>query len=49
MDGEYIVFTLNRKALMAARENLQRMLEAIITAAGNTPIIAPCTPRLPTP
>lgn len=41
MDGEYIVFTLNRKALMAARENLQRMLEAIITAAGNTPIIAP--------
>lgn len=41
MDGEYIVFTLNRKALMAARENLHRMLEAIITAAGNTPIIAP--------
>ena len=40
-EGEYIVFTLNRKALIADRDNLARMLQAMITAAGSTPIIAP--------
>ena len=40
-EGEYIVFTLNRKALIADTENLKKMLEAIKEAAGDTPIIAP--------
>jgi UDP-N-acetylglucosamine 2-epimerase (non-hydrolysing) len=40
-DGEYIVFTLNRKALIADTENLKKMLEALKEAAGDTPIIAP--------
>ena len=37
----YLVFTLNRKALMADRENLRRMIEAMIENAGGMPIIAP--------
>ena len=37
----YLVFTLNRKALLADRENLRRMIEAMIENAGGTPIIAP--------
>jgi len=40
-DGQYIVFTLNRKALIADKGNLTLMLKATIEAAGNTPIIAP--------
>ncbi len=40
-EGEYIVFTLNRKALIADKENLARMLKAMTEAAGDTPIIAP--------
>lgn len=40
-DGGYIVFTLNRKALMAARENLKEMVMAMIRNANGTPIIAP--------
>ena len=40
-DGGYIVFTLNRKALMAARENLKEMLAAMTEKAAGTPIIAP--------
>ena len=40
-EGEYIVFTLNRKALIADTENLQRMLQAMTEAAGNVPVIAP--------
>ena len=40
-EGEFIVFTLNRKALIADTENLKKMLEAIKEAAGDTPIIAP--------
>ena len=39
-DG-YLVFTLNRKALLADEENLQRMLAAMVEAASATPIIAP--------
>ena len=38
---QYIVFTLNRKALIADKGNLTLMLKATIEAAGNTPIIAP--------
>lgn len=40
-DGRYIVFTLNRRALMADRENLRRMLEAMLAAAGDVPVVAP--------
>lgn len=39
-DNEYIVFTLNRKALIADRENLKKMLNSMSSSAGNTPIIA---------
>lgn len=40
-DGHYIVFTLNRKALIADTDNLRRMVSALASAAGDTPIIAP--------
>ena len=40
-EGQYLVFTLNRKALLADEANLQRMLQAMIDAAGDLPIIAP--------
>ena len=40
-EGEYIVFTLNRKALIADTDNLEQMLQAMIEAAGETPIVAP--------
>lgn len=40
-DGKYIVFTLNRKALISDTVNLGRMLRAMTTAAGTTDIIAP--------
>ena len=40
-EGQYLVFTLNRKALIADKDNLSRMLQAMIEAAGDTPIIAP--------
>ncbi len=40
-EGAYIVFTLNRKALIADTENLGRMLKAISEAAGDVPVIAP--------
>ena len=44
-EGEYIVFTLNRKALLADEANLKKLLEAITTAAGSTPVIAPLRPE----
>ena len=40
-EGSYLVFTLNRKALLADEENLRQMLVAMQQAAGQTPIIAP--------
>ena len=40
-DGQYLVFTINRKALLADTENLQRMLQVISEEAGNIPVIAP--------
>jgi len=40
-EGEYLVFTLNRKALIADIDNLQKMLKAICEAAGSVPVIAP--------
>ena len=38
---QYLVFTLNRKALMSNKANLERMLETMSEAVGNMPIIAP--------
>lgn len=40
-DGQYVVFTLNRKALLANPENLRQMLTAISREAGNRPVFAP--------
>lgn len=40
-DGHYLVFTLNRKALLASEDNLLLMLQAIAREAGSIPVIAP--------
>ena len=40
-DKKYLVFTLNRKALIADVENLERMLKAMVESANGTRIIAP--------
>ena len=40
-EKEYLVFTLNRHALLSNPENLKKMLAGFIREAGNTPIIAP--------
>lgn len=40
-EHDYIVFTLNRKALLADRDNLGRMLTSLCRAAGDVKIIAP--------
>lgn len=39
--GRYIVFTLNRRALLADEEKMRRMVEAILQAAGDLTVIAP--------
>ena len=39
--GKYMVFTLNRKALMADEEKLGQLLRAMVEAADGLPIIAP--------
>ena len=41
----YLVFTLNRKALIADAQNLDLMLDAIVEAAQGCPIIAPLRGR----
>ena len=41
VSGRYFVFTLNRRALLADRENLHRMVDALLDAAGEMTIIAP--------
>ena len=40
-DGRYLVFTLNRKALLASDDNLLLMLQAIAREANDVPVIAP--------
>ena len=40
-ENSYLVFTLNRKALLADEDNLRKMLTAMVEAANGTPIIAP--------
>ena len=37
----YLVFTINRKALLADKDNLKNMITALARAAGDTTIIAP--------
>ena len=39
--GQYLVFTLNRKALLADETHLRQMLDAITEAANGLPVIAP--------
>ena len=41
----YLVFTLNRKALLDNEVNLNKMLDAIVEAAGETPVVAPLRGR----
>lgn len=40
-EGKYVVFTINRKALLSNEANLKLMLEAISHEAASMPIIAP--------
>lgn len=40
-EGRYLVFTLNRKALIANTGNLRRMLKAIIDNERQVPVVAP--------
>lgn len=37
----YLVFTLNRKALIANEENMSRMVRAVIRNEGSVPVVAP--------
>ena len=39
--GQYLVFTLNRKALLADEAHLRQMIDAITEAANGLPVIAP--------
>lgn len=40
-DGRYLVFTVNRKVLIADHEKLQQMMAAVSHEAGDIPVIAP--------
>lgn len=40
-EGNYLVFTLNRKVLLADEQNLRQMLTSLLTAASGKTIIAP--------
>ena len=40
-EGQYIVFTLNRKALIADTDNLRAMVTAMVRQAGDVPVVAP--------
>ena len=40
-DGEYLVFTLNRKALIANKSNLVAMVEQIVAASAHIPVVSP--------
>ncbi len=43
-DGQYLVLTLNRKALLANEKNLRRLLTHLLQSAGTTPVVAPLRP-----
>ena len=40
-EGDYLVFTLNRKVLLSDRDNLEKMLRVLSETAGDVPVIAP--------
>ena len=40
-DGRYLVFTVNRKALIADSEKLEAMMDVIAQVAGDIPVLAP--------
>ncbi len=40
-EQEYIVLTINRKALLAGKDNLKKMLHALHEAASGVPVVAP--------
>ena len=40
-EGRYLLFTLNRKALLSDEGKLKRMLVAMVDAAGEVPVVAP--------
>jgi len=44
-DGDYLVFTLNRRALMDDEDNLRSMLKAVCEAAGGKTVVAPLRGR----
>lgn len=44
-EGNYMVLTINRKVLLNDETNLKLMLDAIVTAAENTPVVAPLRPK----
>ena len=44
-ENSYLVFTLNRKVLLADEHHLSQLLSALVEAAGDTPIIAPLRPE----
>ena len=45
VSGPYIVFTLNRRALLADDEKMHKMTETILQAAGDVVVIAPLRPE----
>jgi UDP-N-acetylglucosamine 2-epimerase (non-hydrolysing) len=45
-DGRYLVLTINRKALLADKDKLQRLLQAVADEAGDIPVIAPLRPSV---
>ena len=45
ISGPYIVFTLNRRALLADEAKIHKMTEAILQASGNVSVIAPLRPE----
>lgn len=47
-DGSYLVFTINRKQLLADKEKLRKMLEVITQETVNIPVIAPLRPNVKT-
>lgn len=44
-EGNYMVLTINRKVLLNDEANLKLMLDTIVTAAENTPVVAPLRPK----
>ena len=45
VSGPYIVFTLNRRALLADEGKMHKMTEVILQAAGDVTVIAPLRPE----